>query len=161
MTAADTDAAAGWLAEHRDGVVPADALAFFDSLPTVALGEMIGRWRGSGLHTGSPLDGLLEAYGWYGKEFIGVETVHPLLFRGRGGRPRPVDPRSSRSVCCVTTRGWRTSGAGADGVRRHPPAPVHEPAEGPAAHGAAPRRRHGGDALRLAARHRLLPAGGR
>jgi hypothetical protein len=92
VTSADTQAAGGWLAEHRDGVAAADALAFFDSLPTVALGEMIGRWRGSGLHTGSPLDGLLEAYGWYGKEFIGVETVHPLLFRGRGGRPRPVDP---------------------------------------------------------------------
>jgi len=53
---------------------------------------MLGRWRGSGLPTGSPLDGLLEAYGWYGKEFIGAESVHPLLFRGRDGRPHPVDP---------------------------------------------------------------------
>jgi hypothetical protein len=92
VTAATTEAAEAWLAEHRDGVAAADGLAFFDSLPTVELGEMIGRWRGSGLPTGSPWDGLLEAYGWYGKEFIGVETVHPLLFRARGGRPRPVDP---------------------------------------------------------------------
>ena len=53
---------------------------------------MIGRWRGSGLPTGSPLDGLLEGYGWYGKEFLDAETVHPLLFRDRTGRPRPVDP---------------------------------------------------------------------
>jgi hypothetical protein len=53
---------------------------------------MLGRWRGSGLPTGSRLDGLLEAYGWYGKEFIGAESVHPLLFRGRDGRPHPVDP---------------------------------------------------------------------
>ncbi|RBY98180.1 DUF4334 domain-containing protein [Blastococcus sp. TF02-8] len=52
---------------------------------------MTGRWRGSGLPTGSPLDGLLEAYGWYGKEFLDAETVHPLLFATRSG-PRPVDP---------------------------------------------------------------------
>jgi hypothetical protein len=67
-------------------------LAFFDALPPVPPGEMLGRWRGSGLPTGSPLDGLLEAYGWYGKEFLDAETVHPLLFTDRSGRPRPVDP---------------------------------------------------------------------
>ena len=87
-----SDAAARWLADHRGGASPADALAFFDSLPTIGPAEMLGRWRGSGLHTGSRLDGLLEAYGWYGKEFHGPESVHPLLFRGRDGRPRPVDP---------------------------------------------------------------------
>jgi hypothetical protein len=92
-TAAGDDAEPGhWLAEHRTGVDPGEALAFFDGLPTVTVAEMLGRWRGSGLHTGSRLDGLLEAYGWYGKEFTGPEAVHPLLFRGRGGRPRPVDP---------------------------------------------------------------------
>jgi hypothetical protein len=53
---------------------------------------MVGRWWGSGLPTGSPLDGLLESCGWYGKEFLDAETVHPLLFRDRTGRPRPVDP---------------------------------------------------------------------
>ena len=53
---------------------------------------MVGRWRGSGLPTDSPLDGLLESHGWYGKEFLDDETVHPLLFRDRSGRPRPVDP---------------------------------------------------------------------
>jgi hypothetical protein len=91
VTSATTEDAERWLAEHRDGVAAADALAFFDSLPTVAPDELIGRWRGSGLPTGSPLDGLLEAYGWYGKQVTGVESVHPLLFSTRGG-PRPVDP---------------------------------------------------------------------
>ena len=81
-----------WLAENRAGVEPEEALAFFDGLPSVPVEQMIGRWRGSGLPTGSRLDGLLEAYGWYGKEFHGPESVHPLLFRGRGGRPRAVDP---------------------------------------------------------------------
>jgi hypothetical protein len=91
VTTAITTSAQGWLAEHRDGAPPAEALEFFDSLPAVGLAEIIGRWRGSGLHTGSPLDGLLEAYGWYGKQVTGVESVHPLLFQTRGG-PRPVDP---------------------------------------------------------------------
>jgi hypothetical protein len=68
------------------------ALTFFDSCPPVAVAELTGRWRGSGLPTGSPLDGLLEAYGWYGKEFLDAETVHPLLFPDRSGRPRPVNP---------------------------------------------------------------------
>jgi hypothetical protein len=85
-------AAERWLAEHVDGADAGDVLAYFDSLPTVAAAEMLGRWRGRGLPTGSPLDGLLEAYGWYGKEFLGREAVHPLLFRGRGGRPRAIDP---------------------------------------------------------------------
>ncbi len=86
------EAALRWLAEHRGGVGPKEALAFFDGLPPVPAVDMIGRWRGSGLPTGSRLDGLLEAYGWYGKEFSGLESAHPLLFRDRRGRPRPVDP---------------------------------------------------------------------
>lgn len=81
-----------WLADHRDGADPDAALAFFDGCPALGVEEMTGRWRGSGLPTGSPLDGLLEAYGWYGKEFVDAETVHPLLFTDRSGRPRPVDP---------------------------------------------------------------------
>jgi hypothetical protein len=86
------EAAAAWLADHRPGVPPQEALAFFDGLPSVPAADMLGRWRGSGLPTGSRLDGLLEAYGWYGKEALGAEAVHPLLFRDSDGRPRPVDP---------------------------------------------------------------------
>ena len=92
MTTMDEVRAEDWLDAHREMVPPDEALAYFDSLPVVAPGEMLGRWRGSALPTGSPLDGLLEAYGWYGKEFLDDETVHPLLFTGRSGRPRPVDP---------------------------------------------------------------------
>ena len=80
-----------WLAEHREGVDGGEALAWFRALPPVSPDQMIGRWRGSGLPTGSPLDGLLEAYGWYGKEFLDAETVHPLLFGTRSG-PRPLNP---------------------------------------------------------------------
>src|SRR4051794_16985865 len=81
-----------WLAAHRTGALAADALACFDRCAQVEPGELPGRWRGSGLPTGHPFDGLLEAYGWYGKEVVDAETVHPLLFRDRRGRPRAVDP---------------------------------------------------------------------
>ena len=56
------------------------ALQLFDALDPVTLDFMLGRWQGSGLHTDHPMDGLLEASNWYGKEFINPETVHPLLF---------------------------------------------------------------------------------
>ena len=56
------------------------ALALFDSLETVDLAFMMGRWRGEELRTAHPMDGLLEASNWYGKEFIDTENVHPLLF---------------------------------------------------------------------------------
>ena len=58
----------------------------------MSLDELIGRWRGSGYPTGHPFDGLLEDYGWYGKEILSPEVVHPLLFSGRAGAARPVDP---------------------------------------------------------------------
>jgi GXWXG protein/Domain of unknown function (DUF4334) len=89
----DDRGAARWLAEHRTGAAAEEVLTFFDALPPVAPEQLVGRWRGSGLPTGSPLDGLLEAYGWWGKQVVDAETVHPLLFAGRDGVPRPVTPR--------------------------------------------------------------------
>jgi hypothetical protein len=53
---------------------------------------MPGLWRGAELPTGSRLDGLLPLHGWWGKEVVDSETVHPLLFADRRGRPRPVAP---------------------------------------------------------------------
>jgi GXWXG protein/Domain of unknown function (DUF4334) len=70
----------------------AAALDQFDRAAPVSLEESVGRWRGSGYPTGHPFDGLLEAYGWYGKEILSPETVHPLLFTDRAGAPRPVNP---------------------------------------------------------------------
>ncbi|WP_346619387.1 DUF4334 domain-containing protein [Blastococcus montanus] len=79
------------LARAAGGISRDEALGLFDDARPVAVDEMTGRWRGSGVPTGSPLDGLLESYGWYGKEFVDAETAHPLLFGTRSG-PRPVDP---------------------------------------------------------------------
>jgi GXWXG protein/Domain of unknown function (DUF4334) len=70
----------------------AGVLAVFDALPPVAPGELVGRWRGAELPTGSRLDGLLTRHGWWGKDVVDVETVHPLLFADRRGVPRPVAP---------------------------------------------------------------------
>lgn len=63
-----------------------DALALFDAAPAVDTEFMIGTWHGAELPTGHPLDGLLEASGWWGKQFVDGETVHPLLFTTGDGR---------------------------------------------------------------------------
>ncbi|MGZ6778303.1 MAG: DUF4334 domain-containing protein [Mycobacterium sp.] len=63
-----------------------DALALFDASPAAETDSMIGTWHGAELPTGHPLDGLLEASGWWGKQFVDSETVHPLLFTTREGR---------------------------------------------------------------------------
>jgi hypothetical protein len=59
---------------------PAEALAAFDAAEAVVPEFMIGIWHGAEMPTGHPLDGLLEASGWWGKQFVDAETVHPLLF---------------------------------------------------------------------------------
>lgn len=53
---------------------------------------MLGRWCGVSLATGHPLDGLLEALGWWGKAFERADRVHPLLFRTVSGAIVPLDP---------------------------------------------------------------------
>ncbi|MBM7808773.1 hypothetical protein JOD57_004610 [Geodermatophilus bullaregiensis] len=89
MTAED---AVRELDSRRGGATPAAVLALADRLPGVGVAGLVGRWRGTELPTGSPLDGLLTAYRWWGKEVVDAETVHPLLFPDRAGRPRPVQP---------------------------------------------------------------------
>lgn len=74
------------------GTTTAAALAFFDELPAVPLELLVGAWRGSGLPTGHPLDGLLEAAGWHGKRFDGPDEVHPLVFRTAWGKLVSVNP---------------------------------------------------------------------
>ena len=70
-----------------------EALALFDSLRPVDLAFMPGTWKGSELQTGHPMDGMLEASGWWGKQFDSVDEVHPLLFSAPGGGLFAVDPR--------------------------------------------------------------------
>lgn len=76
----------------EESCTSAQALDFFDSLSAVHPQDLSGRWQGRGLATGHPMDGLLESSGWYGKQFDGVEQVHPLLFEV-GGEIFPVEPQ--------------------------------------------------------------------
>ncbi|MFC0676771.1 DUF4334 domain-containing protein [Lysobacter korlensis] len=83
-----------WLASARGrGTTLTDALAMFDALEPVTVDAMIGRWSGYGLKTGHVLDGMLEAFGWRGKQFVDAETVHPLLFADAQGKTIAIDPR--------------------------------------------------------------------
>ncbi len=87
----DVDAVAE-LRELERGTTLGRALAFFDALPPVTVAEMLGSWRGSGVPTGHPLDGLLERFGWYGKRFDSADDGHPLLFAAADGTPYAVNP---------------------------------------------------------------------
>jgi GXWXG protein/uncharacterized protein DUF4334 len=80
------------LPQLPDGATTADVLRVWDALPPVDVPDLLGRWRGGELFPGHPFDGLLTAHGWYGKEFVDAETVHPLLFADAAGRPSPLDP---------------------------------------------------------------------
>ncbi|MDN3904734.1 DUF4334 domain-containing protein [Arthrobacter sp. YD2] len=86
------------LRELQTGADPGAILAFFDALPPVTVSEMSGSWRGAGIPTGHPLDGLLEPLGWHGKRFDGPEDVFPLVFSSAVGlfavNPAPVPLRA-------------------------------------------------------------------
>jgi hypothetical protein len=94
MTSSDSsESFAPWLRSWRQGRISTnEALSRFDHLAAIDPAELIGRWRGSGLHTGHPLDGLLERFGWYGKEFQSPEAVCPLLFKDAKGSIYSADP---------------------------------------------------------------------
>ena len=72
---------------------PAAAEDWFAALPPVAIPELFGVWRGEGLPSGHPLDGVLERFQWFGKAFHTADIVHPLLFRDGRGVPFAVEPR--------------------------------------------------------------------
>ena len=87
------------MTSYADTVLPkrcttAEALALFDSLESVAIDFMLGRWRGGEVSTGHSMDGLLELANWYGKEFISSECVHPLLFSDSSGEVFKVAPNA-------------------------------------------------------------------
>ncbi|MET8799920.1 DUF4334 domain-containing protein [Nocardia sp. NPDC004568] len=76
------------------GCTTAEAWEIFDRLPAAPVHEVTtGRWRGSELPTGHPMDGTLSESGWYGKQFDTPDQVHPLLFTDERGTVFAVDPR--------------------------------------------------------------------
>ena len=77
---------------ENGGASTEEALKFFDELESVNLEFMIGRWQGYEFPTNHPMDGLLKASGWYGKEFVDAEFVHPLLFSDGNNNIFKVEP---------------------------------------------------------------------
>jgi hypothetical protein len=74
-----------WLDEAcRSGTDTTAALAVFDRLDPVPVGAVLGRWRGMDVPTGHPLDGMLGAFGWAGKDMRDTQTAFPLLFEHHG-----------------------------------------------------------------------------
>jgi hypothetical protein len=80
------------LHQLESGTTTEAALAFFDSLPPLDMATMIGSWRGKGVQTGHPMDGLLERFGWHGKRFTGPDGAHPLVFEQTKGGVFSVNP---------------------------------------------------------------------
>ncbi|TWF49483.1 uncharacterized protein DUF4334 [Neorhizobium alkalisoli] len=68
-------------------------IAWFNSLPPISPAELIGLWRGEGIPSGHPLDGVLENLNWFGKRFHADLRADALLFQWRPGRLVPLDPR--------------------------------------------------------------------
>ncbi|MGE2836654.1 DUF4334 domain-containing protein [Mycobacterium sp. SMC-4] len=81
------------------------ALELFDSLPPVDPDAMIGTWRGAEVPTGHVLDGMLTATGWWGKQFVDADRVHPLLFPTADGRALwPLNPALAFPGLGIVTR---------------------------------------------------------
>ncbi|APG87422.1 DUF4334 domain-containing protein [Sinorhizobium americanum] len=69
------------------------ALEEFRSMPPIAPREMVGLWKGHGIPTGHPFDGVLENLGWFGKRFTPEMRADALLFRSGDRRLVAVDPK--------------------------------------------------------------------
>ncbi|MCJ8520687.1 hypothetical protein ABID21_003907 [Pseudorhizobium tarimense] len=70
-----------------------EVASWFHSLDPVRPDDMIGLWKGVGLSSGHPLDGVLENLRWFGKRFHPDLRADALLFEGEHNRLVPVDPR--------------------------------------------------------------------
>ncbi|MEO1573569.1 MAG: GXWXG domain-containing protein [Pseudomonadota bacterium] len=69
------------MTSKNERMTTAEATALFDQLEPATPEQMIGRWRGEGVDTDHPMDGMLESSYWYGKVFEGPEAVHPLIHK--------------------------------------------------------------------------------
>ena len=81
------------LAALEGGATREQMLALYDSLPAVPLSLLRGRWRGTEVPTGHPMDGLLTRLHWYGKEFHSDEEVQALLFQRADQSVAAVNPQ--------------------------------------------------------------------
>ncbi|PST20595.1 DUF4334 domain-containing protein [Mesorhizobium plurifarium] len=64
----------------------------FRSLPSLEPREIVGLWRGRGIPSGHPFDGVLENLGWFGKRFTSDMRADALLFWSGKRRLIAIDP---------------------------------------------------------------------
>lgn len=69
------------------------ALERFRRLPPIGQHDLVGLWRGRGIPSDHPLDGILENLGWFGKRFTPEMRADALLFRSGERRLIAIDPR--------------------------------------------------------------------
>ncbi|WP_312223690.1 DUF4334 domain-containing protein [Rhizobium rhizoryzae] len=68
------------------------AFETFKGLPAIDPAELVGLWKGRGIATGHPLDGVLENLGWYGKRFAPDMRADALLFKSGERRLTAINP---------------------------------------------------------------------
>ncbi|WP_235883002.1 GXWXG domain-containing protein [Rhizobium rhizophilum] len=68
------------------------AFEIFRQMAPVDPGELVGLWKGRGVPTGHPLDGVLENLGWFGKRFTQDLRADALLFQSGERRLTAIDP---------------------------------------------------------------------
>lgn len=64
----------------------------FCRLPSVEPEALIGLWKGRGIPSDHPFDGVLENLGWFGKRFTANMRADALLFRSGEKRLVAIDP---------------------------------------------------------------------
>lgn len=68
------------------------AFAKFRDLPAIEPTKLVGLWKGRGIATGHPFDGVLENLGWFGKRFAPDLRADALLFRSGERRLTAINP---------------------------------------------------------------------
>jgi hypothetical protein len=65
---------------------------WFQALQPLRPEEIVGLWRGVGIPSDHPLDGVLENLQWFGKRFHADLRADALLFQWRPGRLVAINP---------------------------------------------------------------------
>ncbi|MFX0592251.1 DUF4334 domain-containing protein [Melissospora conviva] len=81
------------------------------ALETVRPEELLGEWKGAEFDTGHPVNGQLEKIRWYGKTFVSVKDVKPLVCRDESGEfySNTVVGKGEASLWNVEFRGESTA----------------------------------------------------
>lgn len=83
--------------------------AFYDALPTMAAGDMLGEWRGGILSRGHPVERQLAVMRWAGKRFAGPDEVYPIISLDGEGKRVVNDALGAATLREVAFRGVVTA----------------------------------------------------